>query len=148
MDWDPQKQLEETECVCDTEPSRDHSKCVFWVPRAAKRYACVITTAVVMEEGARTQKILAHAGLTLDPERLVPPYHPLPPFPTSCQPFFLHLLSTPVPSSPLWGSSLTHMEVWASSWLSAKKRAGGRGLDEGEREGSIENGKIDLIYLE
>lgn len=39
------------------------------------------------------------------------------------------------------------MEVWGSSWLSAKKGSGGgRGVDEGKREGSIENRKIDLIY--
>lgn len=64
-------------CVCDTETIIN--VCFGSQELQSKWYACVITTVVVVEEGARTQKILAHAGLTLDPERLVPPTHPLPP---------------------------------------------------------------------
>lgn len=129
--------------MCDRVLQRPLEMCV-WDPRAqSMRYACVITTVVVVMEEGGTQKILAHAGLTYDPECLVAPIRSLPP---SGQPFFLHLLSTSIPSFPLWGSSLAHMEVWGSSWLSAKKGSGGRGVDEGKREGSIENRKIDLIY--
>ncbi|CAB1415699.1 unnamed protein product [Pleuronectes platessa] len=62
-------------------------------------------TVEVVTEGDSTQKILAHAALTCDPERLVAPIHSFPP---SCQP--LYVLLSSIPSFPLWGSSLAQME--------------------------------------
>lgn len=141
LDWDPQRQLEGYVCVWQRPPETIR-KCVCV---HAKWWACVITTVVVVTEGDPTQKISAHADLTYDPQRLVAPIRSLPP---SCQPFFLHLSSTSIPSFPLWGSSLSPMEVWSSSWLSAKKGSGvGKSVDEGKREGSIEDRKIDLILF-
>lgn len=107
--------------------------------RVLRVVVVVVAVAVVvmeMEGGFPSQKTLAHAGLTSDPERLVTPVRSLPPSILSAS---LHLSSTSVPPLPLWGSSFAHMEVRSSSWSPAREKGrGGRGgADGGRKEGSI-----------